>query len=137
MMPPGLLRFPPGVSAPTSQDITNGDAYSLLNPFTPSNAPGNNAASAYLSGAGTFLGIAQQSSDNPMPNDDIVHFRQVQRPNMACHGHDGNRCRRLSHQRNNTQRRCALYLVLPLCFRRVFGQLRHLGMGIRDARSNT
>jgi len=33
-----------------------------------------NPASAYLAGAGNFLGIAQQSSDNPIPNDEIMHL---------------------------------------------------------------
>lgn len=75
MMPPGPPQFSPNVSAPTSDDMTNSDAYNLLNSFTPLQAPSmNNAASVYLSGAGTFLGIAQQSSDNPIPNDDIVHL---------------------------------------------------------------
>jgi hypothetical protein len=75
MMPPGRPQISPRVPAPTSQDMTNSDAYSLLNPFAPLQAPGmGNTASVYLSGAGTFLGIAQQSSDNPIPNDDIVHL---------------------------------------------------------------
>jgi hypothetical protein len=34
----------------------------------------NNANNAYLGGVGTFLGIAQQSSDNPIPNDEIMHL---------------------------------------------------------------
>jgi hypothetical protein len=33
-----------------------------------------NPGSAYLAGAGNFLGIAQQSSDNPIPNDEIMHL---------------------------------------------------------------
>jgi hypothetical protein len=38
-----------------------------------------NSASAYLAGAGNFLGIAQQSSDNPIPNNEIMHL---------CNGED-------------------------------------------------
>jgi hypothetical protein len=34
----------------------------------------SHANNTYLSGAGTFLGIAQQSSDNPIPNDEIMHL---------------------------------------------------------------
>ena len=31
-------------------------------------------ANAHLAGTGTFLGIAQQFSDNPLPNDEIMHL---------------------------------------------------------------
>ncbi|KAF2849162.1 hypothetical protein T440DRAFT_519413 [Plenodomus tracheiphilus IPT5] len=33
-----------------------------------------NLTNSHLAAAGNFLGIAQQSSDNPLPNDDIVHL---------------------------------------------------------------
>ncbi|KAH7349182.1 fungal-specific transcription factor domain-containing protein [Pyrenochaeta sp. MPI-SDFR-AT-0127] len=34
----------------------------------------NILANAYFAGSGNFLGIAQQSSDNPLPNDEIMHL---------------------------------------------------------------
>lgn len=64
---------------PTSQNM-NGTTSN--DPFHPSGAAthnanmvdGTNPASTYLGGAGNFLGIAQQSSDNPIPNDEIMHL---------------------------------------------------------------
>jgi hypothetical protein len=63
MMPPVLPQNLPSHAPYASQNLANSaDAYSLLNTFTP------------LNSSSTFLGIAQQSSDNPIPNDDIVHL---------------------------------------------------------------
>jgi len=49
------------------------DGNSISNEFVPLNG-GFNSVNSYLGGAGTFLGIAQQSSDNPIPNDEIMHL---------------------------------------------------------------
>jgi hypothetical protein len=34
----------------------------------------NSLGTDYLAGAGNFLGIAQQYSDNPLPNEEIMHL---------------------------------------------------------------
>jgi hypothetical protein len=34
----------------------------------------NSLTTDYLAGAGNFLGIAQQYSDNPLPNEEIMHL---------------------------------------------------------------
>jgi hypothetical protein len=76
MMPPGLPHnlssHPSFVSQNTTGII---DSYGLPELFANPNGSGiANSAGAYLAGAGTFLGIAQQSSDNPIPNDEIMHL---------------------------------------------------------------
>ncbi|KAH7121309.1 fungal-specific transcription factor domain-containing protein [Dendryphion nanum] len=54
-----------------------------LDAFTFSNGTGDqdihmqrstHVASTHLAGSGTFLGIAQQFSDNPIPNEEIMHL---------------------------------------------------------------
>jgi hypothetical protein len=73
--------FPPNGAFQASHMIqsagsVNLDAFSLPN-TTLNSAPlfePNNPVSARLAGAGTFLGIAQQTSDNPIPNDEIMHL---------------------------------------------------------------
>jgi hypothetical protein len=76
MMPPVMPHNPFHQSVPLSQNfVNNNPAQSFPNLLTPLNNSGpSHAASAYLGGAGTFLGIAQQSSDNPIPNDEIMHL---------------------------------------------------------------
>jgi hypothetical protein len=76
MIPPGLPQNLISHPSFTAQNITNSiDSYSMPEVFATSNGPEVvNSAGAYLSGAGTFLGIAQQSSDNPIPNDEIMHL---------------------------------------------------------------
>lgn len=66
MVPPGL---PQHVTAQSSAAH-----YSNLDPFAQFNNPGGTSANAYFNGAGNFLGIAQPSSDNPMPNEEIMHL---------------------------------------------------------------
>jgi hypothetical protein len=76
MIPPGLPQNLISHPSFTAQNITNNiDSYSISDTFATSNGSELvNSAGAYLSGAGTFLGIAQQSSDNPIPNDEIMHL---------------------------------------------------------------
>jgi hypothetical protein len=76
MMPPVLPHNPLQQATPISQNFVGSNAaHGFPNIFTPLNSLGpSHAASAYLGGAGTFLGIAQQTSDNPIPNDDIMHL---------------------------------------------------------------
>ena len=50
--------------------INNTEALNIPNDFRD----GYNLTNAHFAGSGTFLGIAQQSSDNPLPNDDIMHL---------------------------------------------------------------
>jgi hypothetical protein len=76
MVPPGLPQNLLSHPSFTAQNITNSiDSYSIPDAFATSNGSEVvNSAGAYLGGAGTFLGIAQQSSDNPIPNDEIMHL---------------------------------------------------------------
>jgi hypothetical protein len=71
-MPQNMLSHP----SFTSQNAANSiDAYSAPDIFTPLSGPGvPNPASACFTGTGNFLGIAQNSSDNPLPNDEIIHL---------------------------------------------------------------
>jgi hypothetical protein len=61
---------------PHSMGNLNLDAFSV--PSAASNntsfADFTNPANAHFAGSGNFLGIAQQSSDNPIPNDEIMHL---------------------------------------------------------------
>jgi len=56
---------------------------------------------------------------------------------MAYNCNDGHRSCWFRHQRDHTQRRRTLHLLLPLRVRRVLSQLCHLGLGVRHARSNS
>jgi hypothetical protein len=40
------------------------------------------STNTHFAGSGTFLGIAQQSSDNPLPNEEIMHLFNGE--DMAC-----------------------------------------------------
>lgn len=66
--PRGQAMVPPGLPQGSAAHYRNVD------PFAQFSNPGGTSANAYLNGAGNFLGIAQPSSDNPMPNDEIVHL---------------------------------------------------------------
>jgi hypothetical protein len=72
VLPQNLLNHLPV----TSQNIAGSvDSYNIHDTFPYSNSSDVvNSAGAYLGGAGTFLGIAQQSSDNPIPNEEIMHL---------------------------------------------------------------
>ena len=79
IMPTGMLQNLP--LNPTALMSQNGsvprvdETYNIPNVYTPLNGPfATNPVSTYLAGAGNFLGIAQQSSDNPIPNDEIMHL---------------------------------------------------------------
>ena len=74
MFPSNPAFQPSQMTQPTGN--VNLDAFSLPNTALHS-APlfePNNLVSSHLAGAGTFLGIAQQTSDNPIPNDEIMHL---------------------------------------------------------------
>jgi hypothetical protein len=76
MMPPvlpqNLLNHLPVTSQNSAGSV---DSYNIHDTFPYSNSTDVvNSAGAYLGGAGTFLGIAQQSSDNPIPNEEIMHL---------------------------------------------------------------
>jgi hypothetical protein len=62
---------PHNLNGTSSNDSFNPSSAAIHN---ASMVDGTNPASAYLAGAGNFLGIAQQSSDNPIPNDEIMHL---------------------------------------------------------------
>jgi hypothetical protein len=62
---------PHNLNGTSSNDSFNASGAAIHN---ASMVDGTNPASAYLAGAGNFLGIAQQSSDNPIPNDEIMHL---------------------------------------------------------------
>jgi hypothetical protein len=78
MRPPGVAQ-PSLTTAPSQHQntfIPTGiEGNSIPNLFTQTSGtfPAN-SVSTYLGGAGNFLGIAQQSSDNPIPNDEIMHL---------------------------------------------------------------
>ncbi|PSN70342.1 hypothetical protein BS50DRAFT_632242 [Corynespora cassiicola Philippines] len=68
-----IAPFPSHASVPVPGTSTNLDAFMFSNPTThASDFP--SLASTHLAGAGTFLGIAQQLSDNPIPNDEIMNI---------------------------------------------------------------
>jgi hypothetical protein len=76
MGPPGLSQSSfnnAQFSFQNAQVPTGIDGTGVPNAFVHSNGA-YNPVSNYLGGAGTFLGIAQQSSDNPIPNDEIMHL---------------------------------------------------------------
>ncbi|KAF2827788.1 hypothetical protein CC86DRAFT_347570 [Ophiobolus disseminans] len=76
-IPPGIFQNP--VSRYTSQQFQHetiprgNDTYNIPEVYTAMNEP-HAINPAYLGGVGNFLGIAQQSSDNPIPNDEIMHL---------------------------------------------------------------
>jgi hypothetical protein len=71
-MPQNIPNHPPFTPHNTANNI---DAYGIPDMFTQLNGPGvTNPASAYFNGTGNFLGIGQNSSDNPLPNDEIMHL---------------------------------------------------------------
>lgn len=78
MMPSGIpqnLLNHPSFASQSTTIATSMNEYSIPDVVTHSNEPdATNPTSAYFGGAGTFLGIAQQSSDNPIPNDEIMHL---------------------------------------------------------------
>jgi hypothetical protein len=76
IIPSGLPQSLVSHPSFTAQNNPNSiDSYSIPEVFATSNGSDMvNSAGAYLSGAGTFLGIAQPSSDNPIPNDEIMHL---------------------------------------------------------------
>lgn len=71
---PALSNDP--VLSLNSRGQTRGLITDFSHPFVPDVNAINaiNPAANYLAGAGNFLGIAQQSSDNPLPNDEIMHL---------------------------------------------------------------
>ncbi|KAH7406921.1 hypothetical protein DE146DRAFT_607505 [Phaeosphaeria sp. MPI-PUGE-AT-0046c] len=71
--PRGQAMVPLGLPQHVTAQSSAGN-YANMDPFAQFNNPGGSAANAYFNGAGNFLGIAQQSSDNPMPNDEIMHL---------------------------------------------------------------
>jgi hypothetical protein len=78
MRPPGVAQssLTPAPSQHQNAYIPTGmEGISIPNLFTQLNGtfPAS-SVSTYLGGAGNFLGIAQQSSDNPIPNDEIMHL---------------------------------------------------------------
>jgi hypothetical protein len=62
----------PFSTAFTSQ--TNEPSFSNVNLHHTDAQAANSLATDYLAGAGNFLGIAQQYSDNPLPNEEIMHL---------------------------------------------------------------
>lgn len=75
MAPPGAFQnsFNSMLSAQGAQPSAPIDASALLNTYTQPNGAFH-PVSNYLGGAGNFLGIAQQSSDNPIPTDEIMQM---------------------------------------------------------------
>ncbi|KAH7066660.1 fungal-specific transcription factor domain-containing protein [Paraphoma chrysanthemicola] len=76
VMPPGMLQSMSNNATMVAQSTASANA---LNTFNMSANNWHNSdmmpqVGAYLGGAGNFLGIAQQSSDNPLPNDEIMHL---------------------------------------------------------------
>jgi hypothetical protein len=71
-IPQNMLNHP----SFTPQNATGSiDTYGVPEMFSHVNGPGvSNPASVYLTGSGNFLGIGQNSSDNPLPNDEIMRF---------------------------------------------------------------
>jgi hypothetical protein len=72
---PSNSSFQPGYLAHSTGNV-NLDAFSIPNSAS-ANVPffePNTLASAHFAGSGTFLGIAHQTSDNPIPNDEIMHL---------------------------------------------------------------
>jgi hypothetical protein len=73
-MQPNIQSFPH--ASHNSDTSTNLDAYTF--PASVSQGPNfefsQSFGNPHLAGSGTFLGIAQQLSDNPIPNDEIMHL---------------------------------------------------------------
>jgi hypothetical protein len=64
-------------AVPYSASFTTQATESTLSNANAQSAEMQNANSLtfdYLAGAGNFLGIAQQYSDNPLPNEEIMHL---------------------------------------------------------------
>jgi hypothetical protein len=76
MMPPGMQQnLPNNPNFMNQGSMSNTNTYSMAELFSHVGASSlTNPASVYLGGSGTFLGIAQPSSDNPIPNSEIVHL---------------------------------------------------------------
>jgi hypothetical protein len=76
MAPQGMPQNMPHHPSFTHQNAASSiDAYSVPDVFSHMSGPGvTNPASVYLTGSGNFLGIGQNSSDNPLPNDEIMHL---------------------------------------------------------------
>jgi hypothetical protein len=58
----------------TFTNQTNEPSFSNINLHPTDVQVANSLATDYLAGAGNFLGIAQQYSDNPLPNEEIIHL---------------------------------------------------------------
>jgi len=60
----------------------------------------NSLANDYLAGVGNFLGIAQQYSDNPLPNEEIMHLFNGEDINYWFGTHSGMAGNMLYHEQN-------------------------------------